>query len=487
MDVIRKIYLGFALILLLSVIYGVYNLSTAYSISTDMGHLTLANKRQQLAKSVNMDVVQVQQWLTDISATRGEEGFDDGYAEAEGYAKLFRQHSGELKSLFAGTQWAAKIGDMQKAFEDFYDFGKKMAQVYIEEGPGEGNKMMEKFDPFAAKIGDMVGEVVEETNRELSENFEEITEATAKNKVSTLVSLVILMIAGFCIAWYIGRDIRARLAEMTARIRTGASQITSASGQISVASQSLAEGATEQAASLEETSASLEQISSMVSKNAEHATEANSLMVESRDMVDNGVRSMTEMVAAMDSIKASSAEISNIIKVIEEIAFQTNLLALNAAVEAARAGEHGKGFAVVAEEVRNLAGRSATASKDTAVLIENAVSNANRGAEIVENASKALDEISESTKKVGDIVAEINVASNEQASGVSQVTKAVTEMDKVTQQNASTSEESAAASEELSAQADAFVDVVEELTELVGLKDKDFSGRASGNQHLLGD
>jgi methyl-accepting chemotaxis protein len=179
---------------------------------------------------------------------------------------------------------------------------------------------------------------------------------------------------------------------------------------------------------------------------------------------------MEGMRSAMNDIKSSSDEIAKIVKTIDEIAFQTNILALNAAVEAARAGEAGAGFAVVADEVRALAQRAATAAKETAGKIETAIHKSSQGVAISEGVAQALTEIVEKARQVDSFVGEIAQASNEQSQGIGQVNNAVGQMDKVTQSNASGAEETAAAAEELNAQAAALRDSVVELQNLVGVK-----------------
>jgi methyl-accepting chemotaxis protein len=185
-----------------------------------------------------------------------------------------------------------------------------------------------------------------------------------------------------------------------------------------------------------------------------------------------GAQAMTEMMAAIESIKQSSDETAKIVKTIDEIAFQTNLLALNAAVEAARAGDAGKGFAVVAEEVRNLAQRSAAAARNTSVMIEDSVKRAGNGVLISRKVGESLAEIAVTAAKVNELVSDMARANVQQAEGVEQVNKAVAQMDQVTQSNAASSEESASAAEELNAQA---VEMQRMVVELVAMVD----GRAA--------
>lgn len=243
-------------------------------------------------------------------------------------------------------------------------------------------------------------------------------------------------------------------------IDASAEQVAAASKQVSDSSQALAQGATEQASSVEELTASIEEIAAQTKQNARNATEADELAVRAKENAVTGNEKMQEMLAAMEEINQSSCNISKIIKVIDEIAFQTNILALNAAVEAARAGEHGKGFAVVAEEVRNLAARSASAAKETTEMIEGSIKKVNGGRQIAKDTADALLIISEEVTKVASLLAGIAGASNEQATGISQINQGIMQVSQVTQTNSATAEQSASASEELSSQAEVLRNMV---------------------------
>ncbi len=289
---------------------------------------------------------------------------------------------------------------------------------------------------------------------------------------------------GLVLAVVLTRSITRPINRVIEYLTDGAEQVTDASNQVAQSSQSMAEGASEQASSLEETSASLEEMAAMTRQNADSATQANTLMDETAAIVSKGAASMEEMSAAIEDIKNSSDETAKIIKTIDEIAFQTNLLALNAAVEAARAGDAGKGFAVVAEEVRNLAQRSAEAAKNTTTLIEDSQSNSERGVEVTAQVATALTEIQESAAKVRQLVSEVTTSSTEQAQGIDQVNVAVAQMDQVVQSNAANSEEAAAASEELSAQACGLNDMVGTLVCIVGGNDANAGRNGNGHAEL---
>ncbi|MBU4539640.1 methyl-accepting chemotaxis protein [uncultured Acetobacterium sp.] len=241
--------------------------------------------------------------------------------------------------------------------------------------------------------------------------------------------------------------------EIMTNIDSAAEQVAAGSKQIADSSMGLSQGATEQASSIEQLTASIEEISSQTRLNADNASEANELAELTRENAVQGNNEMKRMLESMEEINESSANISKIIKVIDEIAFQTNILALNAAVEAARARQHGKGFAVVAEEVRNLAARSADAAKETTRMIEGSIKKVDDGTKIATTTAAALNKIVDDVAKVSGIVGNIASASNEQAIGISQINQGIMQVSEVVQMNSATSEESAAASEELSSQA----------------------------------
>jgi len=240
-----------------------------------------------------------------------------------------------------------------------------------------------------------------------------------------------------------------KLFEVVKNINTATAQIASSASEVAAGSLDLSQRSEEQASALEETAASMEELAATVRQNAANAQQANQLAVGARDVAAGGGQVVTDAVNAMDRIEGSSQKIGDIVGMIDEIAFQTNLLALNAAVEAARAGDAGKGFAVVAQEVRNLAQRSAQASKEIKGLIAQSTSEVRAGAELVKKAGGTLDDILGNVKRVADIVGEIATASAEQASGIDQVNAAVSQMDEMTQQNAALVEESAAAAQSL--------------------------------------
>jgi len=268
-----------------------------------------------------------------------------------------------------------------------------------------------------------------------------------------------------------GRDETARLLQAMQRmqqslvgtvgnVRSSADSVATASSQIAQGNADLSSRTEEQASSLEETSATMEELNATVRQNADNAAQANQLAQSASQVARDGGMVVGEVVTTMRGIEDSSKRISDIIAVIDGIAFQTNILALNAAVEAARAGEQGRGFAVVAGEVRSLAQRSAEAAKEIKSLINDSVERVQTGTQLVDRAGQTIQDIVTSVQKLADLVGEISSASREQSSGISQVGEAVTQLDQATQQNAALVEESAAASESLKVQAKQLLDAV---------------------------
>ena len=283
-----------------------------------------------------------------------------------------------------------------------------------------------------------------------------VSQSAASTKTFVTLMLVIVAAAAVTASILLGvlvtRSIMRPVNRVVAVLTSGSEQVNAAADQLARAGQEMAAGASEQAASLEEVSSSLEEMSAMTTQNVDATRQASEEAAQTRDSAADGVAAMAEIAGAIAAIKVSSEATARIIKTIDEIAFQTNILALNAAVEAARAGDAGKGFAVVAEEVRNLAHRSADAARSTADLIEEARANADRGVEVIERTGQTFGGIVERATKVADLAATVNVAGEQEAIGISQISTAVIQLDQVTQTNAASAEETAAASEELASQ-----------------------------------
>ena len=253
---------------------------------------------------------------------------------------------------------------------------------------------------------------------------------------------------------------RDNLTRVVSTVRQNAESVAMASSEIAQGNNDLSARTEQQASALEETAASMEELSSTVRQNADNAQQANQMALKASHVAADGGEVVNRVVETMKDINTSSQKISDIIGVIDSIAFQTNILALNAAVEAARAGEQGRGFAVVASEVRALAGRSAEAAKEIKQLISESVDRVSQGTQLVDQAGHTMTEVVNAIRRVTDIMGEISAASTEQSQGVAQVGEAVTQMDQATQQNAALVEESAAAASNLQSQAQKLVQAV---------------------------
>ena len=388
----------------------------------------------------------------------------------------------------AEAKWLADSEALRQNREKSAGDPVKVAAFVAEFNEAHGKEAMDA-------MRGLIDEIFHAEDSLMSVRTEKFESAAAASKAWLTYGLGSALAIGLFLVFLVVRQVSATLQGVSGSLDAGSNEIAAAATQVSSSSQSLAEGANQQAASLEETSSSLEEIGSMTRRNAESAQNAQTLSGQTRSAAEEGASRTEEMQQAMVAIqtasnemgtaiadiKASSDNVSKIIKTIDEIAFQTNILALNAAVEAARAGEAGAGFAVVAEEVRSLAQRSATAAKETAQMIEASVAQSARGVEAngkvaiqidtVANKSRAvresLTEIVTKVREVDALVSTIATASKEQTAGLEQISVAMTQMDQVTQTNAAGAEEAASAAEELNNQSSELQVVVGSLTQLV--------------------
>lgn len=465
-----KLWFGFlvpiiAIALLVVVIFLAVN-----SVERSMQRATNSFALAVTAKQMQQDIIQVQQWLTDISATRGLDGLDDGFKEAESSGRSFYEGVATFRAFYQQENHREKLAQLDAIvanFENYYSVGKKMAQDYIDGGPAAGNRTMGSFDDAAAGLSAVFEPFVEDNVAE-GNNL-------AQGSVTFLHRVLMGLLAGggavalftLIAALVFIRSIVQPLHKVSKTLKDVSGQIHIAANEVSASSQTLAQGASEQTASMEETSATTEEVSSMIQQNAENLQETNRLMQEINQGINKADNDMKRLTASIQEISAASSKTQKIVKTIDEIAFQTNLLALNAAVEAARAGEAGAGFAVVASEVRTLALRAAEAAKNTSQLIEGTVQKVKAGNALVGEAGETFTALALSSGRISTLVAEVADSSHEQAKAIQQVSAANNQIEAVVQTQSVASEETASAAEELSAQATMMHEIAENLDLLV--------------------
>ncbi len=481
--------------LILMLVIGIWTFQSSKKILNDVEHLrdeslVFTGIAQQMGK----DTIQIQQWLTDISATRGLDGLDDGFIEAEKNYQSFLSGLKEFENMFVEENDNANIKkthELKRVVDNYYEMGKKMAGAYIEGGPALGNKMMGGFDETAEKLNNALEPFVSEQIEEVSIFTGEITSLINSLKIGVMVVCFVSIFLSSIVAFIILRellnqlggepayisdsagkiaggdltfelvsqnkkgdtgiysaikDMSEKLKEVVTDVKSAADNVASGSQQMSSSSEEMSQGATEQASSAEEASSSMEQMVSNIRQNANNAQQTEKIAAKAANDAQQSGAAVTQAVSAMKDIAGK-------ISVIEEIARQTNLLALNAAIEAARAGEHGKGFAVVAAEVRKLAERSQTAAAEISDLSSSSV-------EVAEQAGEMLEKLVPDIQKTAELVQEINAASNEQNSGAEQINRAIQQLDKVIQQNAGAAEEMSSTSEELASQAEQLQETI---------------------------
>ncbi len=423
-----------------------------------------------LAREMQLHTFQVQQFLSDVSATRALDGLDDGFKLAAEHAQLFRQNVAACQAIFASagdTAGQLELTQLLTAFDTYYEVGQEMARRYVAGGPSAGNQFMPTFDAKAQELGRALDPFVGRHLESMMSSLDGISRQVIGLRNIALAGGIIAVALTISFFIAIQRSVIRPLTRLAADLQANAHETASAALQLQSSAQSVAEGASEQSAALTQSNGAFEHVADMTRENAARTGKTGSLIKETCQSADDGQNELHTMGLAMEDIRASSQAIGDIIKSMDEIAFQTNILALNAAVEAARAGDAGLGFAVVADEVRSLAQRSAAAAKDSAAKITAATAKASEGKAISDQVGVRMGDIIRKVHSVDGIMNEIVATSQTRNARMQELKQSMDAMETVTQQNAAAAEQSASAAVELQSQADALHRIVDHLESVV--------------------
>ncbi len=433
--------------------------------------------------SLEKNIMYMQKWLTNISATRAAEGYDTGFIEAEKSYKYAVENIDTLNKLFENEPDKLKeINKLKQSINSYYDLGKEVAKAYIEGGAFYGNAMLDTFSIIDKSLNAKLTKYTAK-NTEAAVEINRSIDTELNNSKSLFITLgLIFFVIGIIIVLFMANRIVApiyalkqniknisevdgdltvelqvkskdEIGELSSDFNTFVTKIrnvirevknttetlASASDKVGSTAQSLNETANEQAANFEEVTSSMEEMGATILQNAENSKSTDEIAQTTAKQAEEGGSAVSETVDAMRKIAEK-------INFIEGIASQTNLLALNAAIEAARAGDHGKGFAVVASEVRKLAEKTQVAAKDISELAAGSV-------EVSERAGALIEQIVTGIKRTADLVQDITLASEQQSNGVTQISSGMEQSNEVTQQNAASSAELHATAEALKDQA----------------------------------
>lgn len=443
----------------------------AHAVSRNARHAKEVSLQAALiVKAMQIDTIQVQQFLSDISATRGRDGLNDGFVEAERHRDAFFAEMSRLRNLFAGESRAADleaVDRLQANFEAYYAAGRKMAEAFVSGGPEAGNRLMPAFDAEAKRLTEALEPLVTAEVDELTASVADVERRIVSLRNFVLVSGFFTL--GLSVV-FLGANFRSVVRPLTVisdLLAANAQETAAASGQLEASSNLVAQGAAKQSAGIANFTTSMQAVAQLTGQNAGRTALASSLIKEARSAADAGRTDLQQMDRSIEEIRQANEVVGGIIKSMDEIAFQTNLLALNAAVEAARAGEVGMGFAVVAEEVRNLAQRSAAAARESAEKISAATAKSIDGKVLSTRVIDRLGGMLDKVQSIDEIMSEIVAASEDRSARLKELTQVIEETEKITQANAASAEETASAATELESQAERLWEAVRDLKHLI--------------------